>query len=66
MFFISSSVKRTLAKVLLQQRHLPLKINISLYGCELWASKKKYVTKRLLKMFLTEDEKRDKNQYEIF
>ena len=53
MFFASSDVTRTSEKVSLQQRDIPLTINVSLNGCE-W---KKYVQKRLLKMFFdTADE----------
>ena len=52
MFFASSDVNRTAVKVSLQQLDLPLTINISLNKYE-W---KNYVEKRLLKMFLIEDE----------
>jgi len=51
-FFASSDVNRTSVKVSLQQRDLPLTTNVSLNGYE-W---EKYAEKRLLKMFLTEDE----------
>jgi len=35
MFSAFCDVKRTLVKLLLEQRDLPLKMNISLNGCEL-------------------------------
>ena len=52
MFFASSDENWTSVKVSLQQRYLPLTINISLNEYK-W---KNYVEKRLLNMYSTEDE----------